>query len=82
MSSLERGVLRIVARAAMVAERSLTRDTTLADLEMDSLDQIECALAVEETFRVELGEPQLWRFRTVGDVVDAVQQAVDASARA
>ena len=78
MSALERRVVRIVARAAMVSEDAVTAETALADLEMDSLEQIECALAVEETFQVELGEPQLWRFRTVADVIDAVRRAVDA----
>jgi acyl carrier protein len=67
-----------VARAAMVTERSVSPETRLADLKMDSLEQIECALAVEETFEVELGEPQLWRFRTVRDVIDAVERAVSA----
>lgn len=78
MSALEQRVIRIVARAAMVPEKTVGRETPLGDLDMDSLEQIECALAVEESFEVELGEPQLWRFRTVGDVIDAVQQAVAA----
>jgi acyl carrier protein len=79
MTSVEQRVVRIVARAAMVTEGSVTPETRLEDLEMDSLEQIECALAVEETFQVELGDPQVWRFRTVGDVIDAVQRARDTS---
>jgi acyl carrier protein len=79
MTSVEQRVLRIVARAAMVPERSVTPETRLDELDMDSLEQIECALAVEESFQVELGDPQLWRFRTVRDVIDAVQRARDAS---
>jgi nodulation protein F len=79
MTALEQRVIHIVARAAMVPRGTVTRETRLAALDMDSLEQIECALAVEEAFEVELGEPQLWRFRTVGDVVDAVEQAVAAS---
>ena len=75
MTSTEQRVIRIVARAAMVAEASVTSDTPLDELDMDSLEQIECALAVEETFQVELGDPQLWRFRTVRDVIEAVQRA-------
>jgi acyl carrier protein len=81
MTSVEQRVIRIVARAAMVAEGSVTAETRLADLKMDSLEQIECALAVEETFEVELGEPQLWRFRTVRDVIEAVERAVSAPPR-
>ena len=81
MTSVEQRVIRIVARAAMVTEGSVTADTRLQDLDMDSLEQIECALAVEETFQVELGDPQLWRFRTVRDVIDAVQRARDLPGR-
>jgi acyl carrier protein len=77
MTSVEQRVIRIVARAAMVTEGTITPDTRLEDLDMDSLEQIECALAVEETFQVELGDPQVWRFRTVRDVIDAVQRARD-----
>jgi acyl carrier protein len=79
MSAVEQQVIRIVARAAMVPPGTVSRETRLTALDMDSLDQIECALAVEEVFEVELGEPQLWRFRTVGDVVEAVEQAVAAA---
>jgi acyl carrier protein len=79
MTSVEQRVIRIVARAAMVSDRSVTPETRLEDLDMDSLEQIECALSVEETFQVELGDPQLWQFRTVRDVIDAVHRARDAS---
>jgi acyl carrier protein len=79
MTSVEQRVIRIVARAAMVTEGSISPETRLEDLDMDSLEQIECALAVEETFQVELGDPQVWRFRTVRDVIDAVQRARDTS---
>jgi acyl carrier protein len=77
MTSVEQRVIRIVARVAMVTESSVRPETRLEDLDMDSLEQIECALSVEETFHVELGDPQVWRFRTVGDVIDAVRRAGD-----
>jgi acyl carrier protein len=81
MTSVEERVIRIVARAAMVTESSVTPETRLEDLCMDSLEQIECALSVEETFQVELGDPQVWRFRTVRDVIDAVRRAGDMPPR-
>lgn len=73
--ALQRKVIRIVCRAAMVSENQVTRETVLSALKMDSIDQIECALSIEEAFQVELNEPELWRFRTVGDVIDAVARA-------
>lgn len=63
----------------MRPESSVTSHTALGSLDMDSLDQIECALSIEEAFRVELGAPELWRFRTVGDIVSAVTRAMGSA---
>ena len=43
---------------------------------MDSLEQIECVLSLEDTFKVELNEALLWKLRTVQDVIEAVNQAL------
>jgi len=40
------------------------------------LEQIECVLSLEDTFKVELNEALLWKLRTVQDVVNAVNQAL------
>ena len=73
--AIQRKVIRVVSRVAMVPEKEVTPETELSALEMDSLDQIECALSIEEEFQVEMETPELWRFRTVADVVAAVQRA-------
>jgi acyl carrier protein len=78
---VQRKVIRIVSRAAMLPESAVTAETVLSALEMDSLDQIECALSIEEAFQVEIGEPELWRFRSVGDVVSAVTRALEEAGR-
>jgi acyl carrier protein len=75
---VQRKVIRLVSRAAMVPETAVTRETELSALDMDSLEQIECALSIEEAFKVEIGEPELWRFRTVGDVIEAVERVLSA----
>jgi len=51
-------------------------ETKLSELGMDSLEQIECVLSLEDTFKVELNEALLWKLRTVQDVVNAVNQAL------
>jgi acyl carrier protein len=78
-TSVESCVLRIVSRAAMVPPTAITPETTLATLGIGSLEQIECVLAVEEELKVELDTPELWRTRTVQDVIDAVKHAISAN---
>ena len=76
--SITRRVIRIVGRAAMVPESTVTPETPLASLGIGSLEQIECVMAVEEEFQVELEQPELWQTRTVQDVIDAVSRATAA----
>ena len=76
--SITRRVIRIVGRAAMVPESTVTPETPLASLGIGSLEQIECVMAVEEEFHVELEQPELWQTRTVQDVIDAVSRATAA----
>jgi len=75
MPTLEQRVTTILSRVAMVPEARVTPDAELAALGMQSLDQIECVLSVEEEFQVELPQGDLWRLRTVQDVIDAVRGA-------
>jgi acyl carrier protein len=80
-ASVESTVLRIVSRAAMVPRTAVTPETALATLGIGSLEQIECVMAVEEELKVELDTPELWKTRTVQDVIDAVKNAMSAAGR-
>jgi acyl carrier protein len=54
-------------------ERStLSREATLKDLDVDSLDLVELAQIVEDEFGIELRGDDVKDVRTVGDVVDLV----------
>jgi acyl carrier protein len=76
--AVERRVLALIAEAADVAPADLGAETELSALGMQSLEKIECVLNIEDAFQVELDEPDLWRLRTVGDVIGAVRKAVAA----
>lgn len=55
------------------AERDrLSREATLEDLDVDSLDLVELAQIVEEEFGVELRGDDVKDVRTVGEVIDLV----------
>ncbi|WP_164084907.1 acyl carrier protein [Pseudazoarcus pumilus] len=68
-------------RAALVAptgfkvEQIESKHTFVADLRMDSLDQLEAVLAVEEACGVELPDETLEHAHTVGDLIALVERA-------
>jgi acyl carrier protein len=72
-------VNRVLSRTAMVPEHKVTPEANLAALDIKSLEQIECILALEDEFQIELHQPDLRTLRTVQDVIDAVQQALARS---
>ncbi|HYJ21713.1 MAG TPA: phosphopantetheine-binding protein [Solirubrobacterales bacterium] len=51
---------------------TLSREATLKDLDVDSLDLVELAQIVEDEFGIELRGDDVKDVRTVGDVVDLV----------
>ena len=67
-------VLRVIRRSTMAPEADVTPATTLASLGIDSLDWIDCMLALEDEFQVELPNPDPASVRTVQDIVDVVER--------
>lgn len=69
-------------RLAEMLERDtseITLDTRLEeDLEADSLDLVELAMAIEEELKLEIPDEELDGIRTVGDAVDFVFEKVGA----
>ena len=80
MSTVEREIARIISRAAMISESEVRPESKLAELGVDSLDQVECVIAVEETFKIEVDPNRLWQLHTVQDVINAVEAAMAARA--
>lgn len=78
MSTVDTRILEVLSRTTMLPAEVLGRDKTLASLGLGSLEQIECILALEDELQVELPDMDLWNFRTVGDVFDAVHRALDS----
>ena len=78
MASVEARVIRVISRTAMVPEDTITPGASLSALSIKSLEQIECALALEDEFHIELDQPDLRALRTVQDIIDAVQRALAA----
>jgi len=50
----------------------LTRDATLEEVDVDSLDLVELTQVVEERYEISLESADFKKIKTVGDVVDLV----------
>jgi len=81
MKTIENQVCEIIARAVMIPPSEVKPHATLSTLGVTSLDQVECVLAIEESFQIEIDQSTLWQLRTVQDVINAVNNARAASAR-
>jgi acyl carrier protein len=52
---------------------SLTLETNLRDLGIDSLELLDFILEIEDKFNIEIDDDALIQMSTIGDVVNAVQ---------
>ncbi|HQQ89643.1 MAG TPA: acyl carrier protein [Oscillospiraceae bacterium] len=57
----------------METERSITEETTFAELELDSLDMVELVMNLEEEFGVNIEMDE--SLKTVGDLMTLLQKA-------
>lgn len=79
MKTVEEGVTNIIRKAVMEDVSQIRPETKLSELGMDSLEQIECVLSLEEAFKIELNEAAMRKLRTVQEVIEAVNQALAAA---
>lgn len=54
----------------------VSRDATLEDIDVDSLDLVELTQVVEETYSIDLDGADFKKIKTVGDMVDIVVDRV------
>ena len=64
----------IKAKLAKAAHKdSVSEEIKLNELGLDSLDVVELLMAIEEEFGVEIPDEKIEGLKTVGDVVDYIQ---------
>ena len=78
----EKDIFEIVAKQAKADPATLSRDTKLADLELQSIDVVELVFAIEEKFDIEVPYSPSDQnaagisFQSVGEIIDAVDKLV------
>ena len=65
-------LVAILAAQLGVDGASISAQTRLADLNIDSLDTVELTMEVEEAFEIVVGDEHLQHLRTIGDVARAI----------
>jgi acyl carrier protein len=68
----------LTTRLGMPPAEVTTEARLVDDLGMDSLDAVELAIAIERQFKVEIGDDQVVKLRTVADIVTLVRQLQEA----
>lgn len=76
MSEVEAECVRRIAEAKAVPVDSLALDTNLASIGVDSLDRVSLSFDLEEQYGVEIPEHKLHQIQTIGDVANAVSEAL------
>ena len=65
----------------MVDINTITAETHLLSLPLDSLATMELMTGIEDTFKVYIPEEQGFAFKTVGDVIAYVREKLAAKAK-
>lgn len=76
MTELEEVCIQKIAEAKAVPLESVTLDTTLESLAVDSLDLVTLSFDLEEKYGVEIPDARLHQLKTVRDVTVAIDQAL------
>lgn len=78
--NMEDKVRELISRASGVPANEIKLEAKLSDLAMESLEKLECVLSLEDALQVEIKEDDLWRLKTVQDVIDAVRRVMPSPA--
>ena len=57
-----------------VGKKEITLETNLRSLGIDSLDLVEIVMDLEDKFEIEFSNEELNEFKTVSDVIDAIEK--------
>lgn len=64
----------IIADQFELDEDTITPDSTMDDLGIDSIDAVELVMSIEDEFDLEIPDEEMDNFKTVGDVVHYIEK--------
>lgn len=72
-------VLEAIATSKRIPRERVSLDSTLEDLGMDSLDQLNLLFALESDFNISIPDDEAKSIRTVREMVEGVKKLVDGT---
>jgi len=82
MRATESELLDLIAKEAIIDRAALTREATLEDLGISSLDVISMLFELEERWGVRIEEADMPEMTTLGEMVDFLLSRINAEAGA
>ena len=82
MKATEPELLDLISREAIIDRAKLTREATLEDLGISSLDVISMLFELEEKYGVVIEEGDMPQMSTLGEMVDFLLERINAEAAA
>ena len=76
LDELAEKVLSAIATSKRIPRERVSLDSTLEDLGMDSLDQLNLLFALESDFNISIPDEQTKSIRTVREMVEGVRKLV------
>jgi len=76
--NIEKKVICVVSEQLGLPEKEINLETTKHELDMDSLDDIEVIMMLEEQFEIEIPDEDAKRVKSVKDAVALVSEIVGA----
>ena len=74
MDDIEAKIFDIVAKERRLDRSTLSRDTKLEDIEIESVDLVEIIFAIEDEFDVDVPqEEDAFKLETMGDIVEKLK---------
>ncbi len=81
-SAIAGKILEIIAREGMVDQAKLTREASLEDLEIESIDMVMILQGLEEEFGIYVTmDEEIMGLKNVGDVIDTITRLVESNAQ-
>lgn len=76
MTPLEKRVTHVIANQLGLNESEITLDSTIEELNMDSLDNVEVIMALEDEFEIEIFDEDCYEWTKVDEVVAYLSRPV------
>ena len=74
IENIEKEVIKAISESLRIGAEEITRESSLNEGNVDSLNRIEILMDLEEGFDIEIPDEEAEKFQTVEDVVEYIKK--------